>query len=288
MIAPHLISHSIPPLHLDDSGEQALMVMHEYNVSQLPVVDGNSYVGLVIMEDIINMKHLSKALKNFSQSFRQPFVKDTAHIFDVMKASISGVTVLGLIMWRNGIIKISTGSWHSMLFDMIVFIVLIDLSMYLLHKIAHFDRLFPLLHSIHHTHVNPKPISLFILHPFETLSFGALWLTILVIYSASWPGVSQMENHYNTLGIAPNATEDDIKKVYRSLAMRFHPDRNQAPGAEARFKSITKAYEILSDPVKREEYNQSVNHSIIIDAEAEAYQLWRSVFNLHGTVLPPA
>ncbi|MEO5934721.1 MAG: J domain-containing protein, partial [Duganella sp.] len=44
-----------------------------------------------------------------------------------------------------------------------------------------------------------------------------------------------MENHYNTLGIAPNATEDEIKKIYRSLAMRFHPDRNQAPGAEARF-----------------------------------------------------
>jgi len=88
MIAPHLISHSIPPLHLDDSGEQALLVMHEYNVSQLPVVDGNSYVGLVIMEDIINMKHLSKSLKHFSQSFRQPFVKDTAHIFDVMKAAL--------------------------------------------------------------------------------------------------------------------------------------------------------------------------------------------------------
>jgi len=97
-----------------------------------------------------------------------------------------------------------------------------------------------------------------------------------------------MENYYNTLGIAPNASEDEIKKVYRSLAMRFHPDRNQAPGAEARFKSITKAYEILSDPAKREEYNQSLNHRIIIDAEAEAYLLWRSVFNLHGTQLPPA
>ena len=97
-----------------------------------------------------------------------------------------------------------------------------------------------------------------------------------------------MENYYNTLGIAPNASEDEIKKVYRSLAMRFHPDRNQAPGAEARFKSITKAYEILSDRAKREEYNQSLNHRIIIDAEAEAYQLWRSVFNLHGTQLPPA
>ncbi len=97
-----------------------------------------------------------------------------------------------------------------------------------------------------------------------------------------------MENLYNVLGVAPNASDDDIKKIYRSLAMRFHPDRNDAPGAEARFKSITKAYETLSDPVKRGEYNQSLNHRIILDAELEAYGLWRSVFNLQGVNLPPA
>jgi len=95
-----------------------------------------------------------------------------------------------------------------------------------------------------------------------------------------------MENLYTILGVAPNASDDDIKKVYRSLAMRFHPDRNDAPGAEVRFKSITKAYEILSDPVKREEYNQSVNHRIIIDAEAEAFELWRSLFSVNGVRLP--
>jgi curved DNA-binding protein CbpA len=95
-----------------------------------------------------------------------------------------------------------------------------------------------------------------------------------------------VENLYNVLGVAPNATNDEIKKVYRSLAMRYHPDRNDAPGADVRFKSITKAYEILSDPVKRDEYNQSVNHRIILDAEAEAFELWRSVFQLNGVSLP--
>ena len=95
-----------------------------------------------------------------------------------------------------------------------------------------------------------------------------------------------MENLYTTLGVAPNASDEEIKKVYRSLAMRFHPDRNDAPGAEVRFKSITKAYEILSDPVKRDEYNQSVNHRIILDAEAEAYELWRGLFSLNGVALP--
>ncbi|MDQ1834226.1 J domain-containing protein [Massilia scottii] len=95
-----------------------------------------------------------------------------------------------------------------------------------------------------------------------------------------------MDNLYTILGVAPNATDDEIKKVYRSLAMRFHPDRNDAPGAEVRFKSITKAYEILSDPAKREEYNHSVNHRIIIDAEEEAFALWRSLFSLNGVTLP--
>jgi curved DNA-binding protein CbpA len=95
-----------------------------------------------------------------------------------------------------------------------------------------------------------------------------------------------MENLYTILGVAPNATDDEIKKVYRSLAMRFHPDRNDAPGAEVRFKSITKAYEILSDPVKRDEYNQSVNHRIILDAEGEAFELWRSLFSVNGVTLP--
>ncbi len=88
MIAPNLISDSIAALHLDDSGEQAMMAMHEYNVSQMPVVDGNSYIGLVTMEDIISIKPLSQPLKSFVQTFRKPFVKDTAHIFDVMKAAL--------------------------------------------------------------------------------------------------------------------------------------------------------------------------------------------------------
>src|SRR5690606_2795095 len=69
-------------------GEQALGQMQEYNVSQLPVLDGSSYIGLVTMEDIINIKPLSKPLKNITQTFRKPFVKDTAHLFDVMKAAL--------------------------------------------------------------------------------------------------------------------------------------------------------------------------------------------------------
>jgi len=88
MIAPELISDSIPPLHIDDSGEHALMTMQEYNVSQLPVLDGNKYLGLITIDEILHQKHLSHSIKSFQLPVRKPFVYDTAHIFDVMKAAL--------------------------------------------------------------------------------------------------------------------------------------------------------------------------------------------------------
>jgi curved DNA-binding protein CbpA len=91
-----------------------------------------------------------------------------------------------------------------------------------------------------------------------------------------------LENLYAILGVAPNATDEEIKKVYRSLAMRYHPDRNDAPGAQARFQAVSKAYEILSDRARRDDYNQSLNHRIVLDADAEAYGLWRALFALNG------
>jgi molecular chaperone DnaJ len=61
---------------------------------------------------------------------------------------------------------------------------------------------------------------------------------------------------YALLGVARDATDADIKKAYRKLAMEFHPDRNAAPEAEARFKEITEAYEVLRDPQKRATYDR--------------------------------
>ena len=64
---------------------------------------------------------------------------------------------------------------------------------------------------------------------------------------------------YEILGVAKNASDDDIKKAYRKLAMKFHPDRNQgekAKEAEEQFKEAKEAYEMLSDPQKRAAYDQ--------------------------------
>lgn len=61
---------------------------------------------------------------------------------------------------------------------------------------------------------------------------------------------------YTTLGIAQNATQDEIKKAYRKLARQYHPDINKAKDAEEKFKEINAAYEILSDEKKRAQYDQ--------------------------------
>lgn len=65
------------------------------------------------------------------------------------------------------------------------------------------------------------------------------------------------QDYYDTLGVPHNADEDTLKKAYKRLAMKYHPDRNQGDkGAEARFKEIKKAYEILSDSEKRAAYDR--------------------------------
>lgn len=65
-----------------------------------------------------------------------------------------------------------------------------------------------------------------------------------------------MENLYSVLELENTATQDDIKKSYRKLSMRWHPDRNKAPEATEKFKEISTAYAILSDPNKRSEYDR--------------------------------
>jgi molecular chaperone DnaJ len=64
-----------------------------------------------------------------------------------------------------------------------------------------------------------------------------------------------MSDHYEILGVDRDASVDEIKRAYRKLAREYHPDVNPDPNTSEKFKGITHAYEILSDPEKRQNYD---------------------------------
>ncbi len=66
----------------------------------------------------------------------------------------------------------------------------------------------------------------------------------------------EFKDYYGVMGVARDASQDDIRRAYRKLARRYHPDVSKEPDAEARFKELGEAYEVLKDPEKRAAYDQ--------------------------------
>ena len=64
------------------------------------------------------------------------------------------------------------------------------------------------------------------------------------------------KDYYNILGVSREASEEEIKKGYRKMALKYHPDKNKDPGAEEKFKEISEAYEVLSDTDKRAAFDR--------------------------------
>ncbi|CAF4920288.1 unnamed protein product [Rotaria sp. Silwood1] len=70
------------------------------------------------------------------------------------------------------------------------------------------------------------------------------------------PEIKTCKDLYEILGVSKTASEADLKKAYRKLALQFHPDKCKAPGATEAFKAIGKAFSILNDPKKRQQYDE--------------------------------
>ncbi len=102
----------------------------------------------------------------------------------------TAVTVAGWWLWRHDIIQFRTDTGIWAWADVLLLLLVMDCAMYFLHRMAHIKVLYTILHKIHHKYDRPRPLTLFVLNPFETISFGVLWLAVIALYDASWLGMS--------------------------------------------------------------------------------------------------
>lgn len=82
---------------------------------------------------------------------------------------------------------------------------------------------------------------------------------------------NNIKDYYKTLGVSPDASLTDIKKAFRRRALELHPDRNKSPEASRHFRELKEAYDIISDPVKRAEYDSL---SVTIEEQTEDQYSW--------------
>ncbi|MDR1308297.1 MAG: molecular chaperone DnaJ [Deltaproteobacteria bacterium] len=96
--------------------------------------------------------------------------------------------------------------------------------------------------------------------------------------------MSNKADYYDVLGVSRNSDPASIKKAYRNLALKYHPDRNQGDAeAEERFKEAAEAYEVLSDPEKRQLYDQ-YGHEGLHHAGFEGFKGFGDIFSAFGDI----
>ncbi len=100
------------------------------------------------------------------------------------------VTVVGWWLWKRGDIVIRRDTGIRAWFDILVLLMVMDLAMYVTHRLAHLPWIYPLVHATHHQYDRPRPLDLFVLNPLEVLGFGSLWLVVITLYPSSWLGMS--------------------------------------------------------------------------------------------------
>jgi curved DNA-binding protein CbpA len=83
-------------------------------------------------------------------------------------------------------------------------------------------------------------------------------------------------DHYAALGLAANATLADIKRAFRQKASFYHPDRNTAADAALRFREVQQAYDVLSDPERRQQYDDNRRRNLLDDPLQTATEIWQA------------
>ena len=88
-----------------------------------------------------------------------------------------------------------------------------------------------------------------------------------------------MTDHYTALGLNSAASLADIKKAFRQKASQYHPDRNTASDAAARFRAVQEAFDVLSDADKRQAYDDNRRRNLLDSPIDTAREIWANYFD---------
>lgn len=119
----------------------------------------------------------------------QPVTRGDVVLAVVATLLNSLVAVAGWLLWQRGWVQITHPAWWRSAVDVVIFLIAMDLGMYVFHRLAHHPWIYPWLHARHHTHVSVNAISLFVLHPLEVLGFGSLMLSVMMLVPLSGTAV---------------------------------------------------------------------------------------------------
>ncbi|MES2788663.1 MAG: sterol desaturase family protein [Planctomycetota bacterium] len=146
----------------------------------------------------------------------------------------TATTLAGWQLWRYKIIQFRTDVGWGAAADVLALLLIMDLLMYWLHRLAHTPILYRWIHGLHHRYERVRPITLFALNPVENLGFGLLWLAVVCVYPASWLGMSiymvlnVVCGAIGHLGVEPVPVEWARQSVVSQIAgSSFHAQHHQ-------------------------------------------------------------
>ncbi|WP_405010880.1 sterol desaturase family protein [Kitasatospora sp. NBC_01539] len=154
----------------------------------------------------------------------------------------SGVGVAGWALWKAGWIRLSGALGLRAVLDLLLLTLVMDALMYSGHRVAHRRRLYRLAHATHHRQVEPRPATLFVLHPLEVLGFGGAWLAVLLVREVSAAAlggyvlVNLVFGLLGHLGVEPLPARARRLGVFRWVALpMFHVGHHLDPSVNLGF-----------------------------------------------------
>ena len=183
MYAKEIMTEGLLPLDCADTGATAMVRMHEYNVNQLPITHGELYIGILSMDDLLVLKHLNDPIKDIQAVLKKPYVLETAHLYEAMKAGVEyNVKVMPVVSADGKYIGLITAETCMRAFAKLYSVLeeggVLELSVsakdYLLSEIAHIaeDNGVKILSS--YTQLDPSGTAVQVTIKFDTIELAPL------------------------------------------------------------------------------------------------------------------